>query len=389
MVLEDKDKYDRVSKILEESDLDAMFVKLPENVLYFSNWWPITGWGAALVFADRDPVLFTPDTESIFAKDRIISDMRVYVPNGNVSLIEELQKLDCAEETLKVGVEKSFEAVACTHLGYELSVPNEPFFKMLQSKIPKWDLVDGVSTITQMRAKKTAFEFERLKFVNEINNFGLEVAAEALKEEKNEMEIATLCESAINNKVNDLSEEIQFVRAFSFVMGGPENGARACWPYNISSGYHMKKGELCMMELNTQVNGYWSDITRTWVVGRNPTDEQKDMMDTINTAIKKAMKACKPGTLTRDVDKASRDYIMSTKWGEFHTPFLGHGIGVKLHEPIPMLTPESPGTVEQGHYFTIEPGLYGRKIMGALRIERDVWLGPDGPVATDTFPCEL
>ena len=151
----------------------------------------------------------------------------------------------------------------------------------------------------------------------------------------------------------------------------------------------MKKGELCMIELNTQVNGYWSDITRTWAVGRNPSDDQKDMMHTINSAIQNAMDACTPGTLTKEVDKASRDLIMSTKWGKYHTPFLGHGIGVKLHEPVPMLMPNSSGTVEQGHYFTIEPGLYGKEIKGALRIERDVWLGPDGAIATDEFPCEL
>ena len=144
-----------------------------------------------------------------------------------------------------------------------------------------------------------------------------------------------------------------------------------------------------MLELNTQVNGYWSDLTRTWVVGRNPRSDQKDMMDTLNKAVDCALKSLKPGVKTHDVDKASRDSIMATKWGKYHTPFLGHGIGVKLHEPVPMLYPKSPGTVELGHYFSVEPGLYGKEILGAMRIERDVWLGPNGPVITDQFPCEL
>ena len=389
MTLEDKEKYDRVKSKIRDAGLDALLVKLPENVLYFSNWWPITGWGAALVFAEQDPILFAPDTETLFAKRRIIDDLREYQPNGNKSLVNELKKTDASKKRLKIGVEKSFESVAGTHLGYELAVPNNPLFSLVGKEMPKWDLEDAIPLINEIRAVKSKMDFENLKLVNEVNAYGLKAAAEALKEEKTEMEIATLCEATINNKINDMGDKIDFVRAFSFVMGGPENGSRACWPYNISSDYKMKKGELCMMELNTQVNGYWSDITRTWVVGRNPSEEQENMMNTINTAIQKAINACEPGTATKDVDKASREHIMSTKWGKYHTPFLGHGIGVKLHESIPMLTPDSPGTVEEGHYFTIEPGIYGKEIKGALRIERDVWIGPNGPEITDLFPCEL
>ncbi|MBD3353452.1 MAG: M24 family metallopeptidase [Candidatus Lokiarchaeota archaeon] len=389
MLFIDKEKFDRVKKGLEKSKLDGLLVRLPENVLYFSNWWPITGWGAAFIPLDGDPILITPDSETIFAKRRIINDLREYEPNGNDALINELSKLSFAEKKMKIGVEKTVEAIACTHLGYELSIPNNPFFDKLSKELKNWELVDATNLLTELRAVKTEFEFKQLKLVNELNYYGLEAIADALHQEKTEMEIATLCESTINNKIVDYKDNVDFVRAFAFVMGGPENGARACWPYNISSAYKMKKGELCMIELNTQVNGYWSDITRTWVVGRNPTTEQRDMMDTINGGIEEAMKASKPGTATHEVDKASREFIIATKWGKYHTPFLGHGIGVKLHEPIPMLYPNSPGTVELGHYYTIEPGLYGKEIKGALRIERDVWLSDSGVIATDEFPCEL
>ena len=44
-MLEAKEKYEHIRKQLELADLDALLVKLPENILYFSNCWPITGWG--------------------------------------------------------------------------------------------------------------------------------------------------------------------------------------------------------------------------------------------------------------------------------------------------------------------------------------------------------
>ncbi|MHA1341344.1 MAG: M24 family metallopeptidase [Promethearchaeota archaeon] len=389
MILEDKEKFARAKKLIKEAGFDALLLKLPENVLYFSNWWPITGWGIVLFPVEGEPILLTPTTESLFAEKRIIRNMVEYEPSGNESVIKELKKTDFAESTLKVGIEKNVESVACTHLGYELSIPNDPFFETLNKNFPNWSLSDATSLINEIRSYKSKMDFENLKLVNELNYYGLEAAAEAVKDEKTEMEIATICESTINNKIIDYSDKIYFIRAFAFVMAGAENGSRACWPYNISTAYRMKKGELCMIELNTQVNGYWSDITRTWVVGRNPMDEQKDMIDTINGGIEQALKACKPGTKTHEIDKASRDFIMQTKWGKYHTPFLGHGIGVKLHEPIPMLYPNSPGTVEVGQYFTIEPGLYGKEILGALRVERNVYLSDKAPILTDLFPCEL
>jgi Xaa-Pro aminopeptidase len=389
MPLEDKQKYARVQKMMKDAGLDALLVKLPENVLYFSNWWPITGWGFGLIFADADPIVFAPDSEMIFTSRRIVKDIREYAPNGNTGVIEQIQKLDCANKNLKIGIEGSFEGVACTHLGYELAIPNTPFFNQVRKAFPKWELVDAIPLITQMRSVKTQLDFENLKLVNELNAYGLNAAAEAIKDEMTEVHLASICESAINEKITDYQGKIDFARALAFVMGGPENGNRACWPYNISSAYKMKKGELCMIELNTQINGYWSDLTRTWVVSRNPSANQKDMMDTINGGINAALKVIKPGIATHNVDKASRDFIMKTKWGKYHTPFLGHGIGVKLHEPIPMLYPGSPGVLAEGNYFTVEPGIYGKEILGALRIERDVWLGPNGPIPTDLSPCEL
>jgi Xaa-Pro dipeptidase len=389
MVLTDSVKYERIRAMMKAAGLDVLLVKLPENVLYFSNYWPVTGWGFAVIPVEGEPILFTPDSEALFASRRIIKDLRVYEPGGTAAVLAQLDKLDISDKALNIGIEQSFEGVASTHLGYELAIPNDPFFDQIKKAFPKWTLKDATPQIMSLRAVKTQLDFDNLKLVNEINAFGLEAAAQAIHNEVREIEVASICEKAINEKITDYAGKVDFIRGYAFVMGGPENGSRACWPYNISTGYRMKKGELCMLELNTQVNGYWSDITRTWVVGRNPTADQKDMMDTINGGIAAAMKALKPGITTHNVDKASRDYILGTKWGKYHTAFLGHGIGVKLHEPTPMLYPGSPGTVEKGYYFSVEPGIYGKEILGALRIERDVWMGPNGPVATDLFPCEL
>ena len=54
-----------------------------------------------------------------------------------------------------------------------------------------------------------------------------------------------------------------------------------------------------------------------------------------------------------------------------------------------MLTPNTFGTMEQGHYFSLEPGIYSKEILGACRIKRDAYLGSEGITFTDEYSCEL
>ena len=373
MGFEDREKSERIKVLLRESGLDGILVRLPENVLYFSNCWPITGWGAALILADDDSILFTPATEAKFTTRSTIADIREMDGSNSNILVKALKQTDSATDSLKIGVELSYEGVATTHLGYELDIPTAAFFKRLQKEFPQWQFVDATLLITELRAIKTPSDLQNLKLVNEITAFGLDAASQAVSAGISEIELASICERTINEKLIDYETSVDFIRAFAFVMAGPENGSRAGYPYNISSAYRMKQGELCMLELNTQVNGYWSDLTRTWVVGHHPNSDQQELIESINGAINAAVNCCQPGISTRKIVDTANRVIDQTRFAPYHPPFLGHGIGVKLHEPLPMLTPNTFGTMEQGHYFSLEPGIYSKEILGACRIERDAY----------------
>jgi len=203
-----------------------------------------------------------------------------------------------------------------------------------------------------------------------------------------EMQIATECEKAIMDSIKDF-DGIDFIRAYAFVMAGP-NGIKASWPYNISTAYRCKRGDYVMLELNTQTNGFWSDLTRTWVCGRNPTKEQRDHEQAVNAAIEAAVKAMRPGNSWRGAYDASRAAIVESGFGVYHTPFLGHGIGVKLHEKVPMMTgsTDESFTFQHGHCCSVEPGLYFEGT-GALRFERNVAVLDMGTEFMDEFPCSL
>lgn len=384
-MVKDQEKETHYKRLMKEAGLDAIIVRYPENVLYFSNFYPVTGWASAVVFAEDDGVLIVPDSEVKFSNRRIIDNMVEYQPGGYDPLFAEYNKLDLKGKT--IGIEQCFEAIAASNLHYEIAFPNKPFFDALSSLFPTSKFVDASNLLYKMREYKTPMEMENYRLVNQIQAIGLEAAAEAVREEITEMRLSTICESAIMNAIEQYPDKIDQIRGFSFVMGG-KNGKVACWPYNISTAYKMKKGEWCMMELNTQVNGYWSDLTRTWVVGRNPSQEQKRRADVLNGAISKAVGVMKDGLSMHDLDKVSRAHIVANGLGEFHTPFLGHGIGTKLHEPFPLSHPNAPGFLKIGHLMTVEPGLYFED--GALRFERNVYLNKENkPEIIDPFPCEL
>ncbi|HMF31381.1 MAG TPA: Xaa-Pro peptidase family protein [Candidatus Lokiarchaeia archaeon] len=384
-MLKDTQKWDRVREILERENLDAIIAKFTENVLYFTNWWPITGWGVAVVFRDRDPVVFVPDTEMDWTKFAIVDDVRPYAPNGNDSVFQQLESLNLSG--LRVGIEESVQNLAASHLTYEVQFPSKPFFDGLRDAFPTTTFVDATPIIYEMRRVKTPFEIEQLRLVHEMNAHGMLAAYEACEACSSEMEVQTVFEKATNDAIADHPDKVIFVRALAFVMAGP-NGIKASYPYNISTAYRMQAGEFCMIEINTQVNGYWSDLTRTCVVGHHPTPEQEDMFATLNASIDAACAVMVPGCETATAYLACRDVIAQTPYVQYHTPFLGHGIGVKLHETPPLMAATSEGALELGNYVSVEPGLYIPE-MGALRIERNAVIRENGAELIDTAHNQL
>ncbi|GAB4320264.1 MAG: Xaa-Pro peptidase family protein [Promethearchaeota archaeon] len=383
----DPEKERRARRALEDAGLDALLVRLPENVLYFTNYWPVTGWGLALVWRDDPPQLFYPESELDFTKRCLIDDPVPYAPSGTGPLLKALKGAGADLSGKRVGVELNHEGVACTHLCYELAVPSPRFFDALRSDHGGVSLVDATDLILELRRFKTPFDVRQYEMTQRLNARGLEAAAEAVEEEITEVALASTCEKAIMDATAEFGDEVTCARALAFVMGGP-NGVHASRPFNVSSGYRMKRGEFAMLELNTQVNGYWSDLTRTWVVGRSPTEEQLEQARVVNEAIEAALAATRPGAPCEEAYDASRRRVEEAGLERWHAPFLGHGIGVKLHEPKPAILPGTKDAFRVGDYFSVEPGLYFEEV-GALRFERDVVLEAGGPRCLDSFPCSL
>jgi D-alanyl-D-alanine dipeptidase len=120
------------------------------------------------------------------------------------------------------------------------------------------------------------------------------------------------------------------------------------------------------MDFGGALGGYFSDTTRTVVVGEPPPGFG-EVYDAVREAHEAAIRAIVPGATAQDVDRAARGVIAAAGFGERFIHRTGHGIGLEVHEP-PYIVEGNETAVTPGMTFSVEPGIYLEGRFGA-RIE--------------------
>ncbi len=164
-------------------------------------------------------------------------------------------------------------------------------------------------------------------------------------------------------------------------------GARSSLPHGHPGDVALKQGDIVLMDFGCKMDGYCSDLTRTYVYGTIPGTWFEEIYDLTLTAQRLALELLAAGKSCREVDSAARSIIVDAGYGEHFGHGLGHGVGIEVHE-FPRLNPESDTVLEDGMVLTVEPGIYipGR---GGVRIEELVHVTENGCEVLSTTPTEL
>lgn len=141
--------------------------------------------------------------------------------------------------------------------------------------------------------------------------------------------------------------------SFDPIVAGGENGAM---PHAVPGERKLKKGELVVTDFGCMIDGYHSDMTRTFAIG-NVDGQCKEIYEIVKATQQLALDSLKGGIEGKALDKIARDYITSTGYGPQFGHGLGHGIGLQIHEN-PYATVSSKDTLLSGMTITIEPGIY-------------------------------
>ncbi|HID91139.1 TPA: M24 family metallopeptidase, partial [Candidatus Bathyarchaeota archaeon] len=230
----------------------------------------------------------------------------------------------------------------------------------------------------------TEVEIGKVRLANDVAIRALERAREAIKEGVRESEIAAEAEKAVYVAGTGYGKRAKRERGFAFVMSGP-NSSKAWYPFNISTGRRVRRGDIVLLELNVCVDGYWSDLTRTWVLGR-PDGKQSAIHAALIEAQDAAVDAARDGALASEVDRVARDVIEREGYGRYFPHRLGHGIGLRAHEP-PDLHPASKDVLRERMTHTVEPGVYTAGY--GIRVEDDVLVTKGGALIISRYDRSL
>jgi Xaa-Pro dipeptidase len=165
---------------------------------------------------------------------------------------------------------------------------------------------------------------------------------------------------------------------------GVQVGEFSALPHGSITPQIIREGSVLLIDGGCNVEGYVSDISRTFVLGK-ATDEMKNVFDIVHRAQTTALKATRPGVPLEAIDAAARKVIVDAGYGpgyKYFTHRLGHGMGMDMHEWPYLVKNNMFGwatalNATPGMVFSDEPGIYLPGKFG-VRLEDDMHVTPDG-----------
>ena len=149
----------------------------------------------------------------------------------------------------------------------------------------------------------------------------------------------------------------------TIVATGPVNAAL---PHHRPTDTLIEPGHTVIIDVGALVDGYHSDMTRSFVVG-DPTPLQRELYELVLAAQLAGLATVGPGVPTKEVDRACRSLIAEAGYGGWFSHGTGHGVGLLIHED-PFQNATSEAILQVGDVVTVEPGVY-REGFGGIRVE--------------------
>jgi Xaa-Pro dipeptidase len=380
-------RQDHLREHMKAAGIDALVCRLPENVMYLTDYWVHHGFSVVVFPKDGDPLLYAPEIEEPYAKDAwaevslfgwgLLKDGDLY-ENYQKWLGGVIDRLGLKGAT--VGYEKTFEIVGTTYRSSEPVIPAHPWFDLIESLFADSNLVDAAGVIQTARAINGEYEIAKLRRAAEIAEMGMTEFVKKIEPGMTEIDVSAMIEHKIRTAGSG-HKGAKLIRAWAEVAAGPVGSTRATLVIP-STDYTIQKGDLVMVELATVVDGYWSDLTYMAVAGE-PNDRQREVYNQVLEAQQAAAKEVKAGASASAPDAAARKVLEKAGLGEYFVHITGHSLGYRYHEFIPVLMPGAGGTLETGMVTSVEPGVYIPDF-GGVRIEDNVVVGKDGPIFLST-----
>lgn len=250
-------------------------------------------------------------------------------------------------------------------------------FHYVEAGAPEADFPDASRLLAELRLRKDAAEIAAMRRAVQVAQQALEACLPLIKIGMSEKELSA--ELVVQLLRHGSDPELPFS---PIVSGGP-NSAN---PHAAPTERGLQAGDLLVIDWGASVDGYISDLTRTFAVG-DLEAEYAQIHRIVQEANAAGRAAGAPGVPCAKVDEAARRVIEAAGYGQYFTHRTGHGIGMEAHEE-PYMRGDNQQSLEPGMAYTVEPGIYlsGRN---GVRVEDDMVVTKSGAESLSDMQREL
>ncbi|KZN28638.1 hypothetical protein N480_11135 [Pseudoalteromonas luteoviolacea S2607] len=238
-------------------------------------------------------------------------------------------------------------------------------WRLISGELPYSNLRGVTGCVEALREVKDELEISYIQQAAQIADESLSEMLTLAKEGVQERELALELEYKMRSKG---SEGVSFDTILLF-------GERSALPHGNPSERRLKKGDFILVDFGAVVNGYRSDMTRTYVLG-TPTAKQLSVFNTVQRAQQCALESVKPEIDCDSLNRVAHQVMANSPFAQFAGEGLGHGLGLDLHEQ-PFIKPRAEHILKPGNVITIEPGIYIPEF-GGVRLEEDIVVTEQG-----------
>jgi Xaa-Pro dipeptidase len=352
-------RQEKARQLMTANRLDAILLADGTSLDYFAgvHWWGSERFFVLVLPAKGRALCVCPAFEEGRARELLANspegknaDVRTWQEDQNPYQLLAQGFADLKLSTATLGVEETVRFV---------------FSNAIAKAAPRMKIVSATPVTAGCRMIKSDHELELMRLANQVTLTAYQAAFHTLHDGMTRVELESMIMAAYGQL--GFSGEVDI-----------DIGENSSFPHGSTVPQVIREGTLVLIDDGCTVEGYQSDITRTFVFGK-PSDKMKKVFEIVHRAQTAALKAARPGVECQATDAAARKIISDAGYGpdyKYFTHRVGHGIGMGGHE-WPYLVRGNTTLLARGMTFSDEPGIYIPGEFG-VRLEDDMHITENG-----------
>lgn len=352
-------RQEKAQQLMASNHLDAILLADGTSLDYFAgvHWWGSERLFALVLPAKGRTICVCPAFEEGRAREQLANspdgknvDVRTWQEDQNPYALLAQGFADLKMSTAKLGLEETVRFV---------------FSDAIAKAAPRLKIVSATPVTAGCRMVKSEHELDLMRLANKVTLTAYQAAYQTIHEGMTKPELEQMIMAAYG--------QLGFPGEVDIDIG--ENSS---FPHGSTVPQVIREGTLVLLDDGCTVEGYQSDITRTFVFGK-ASEKMKKVFEIVHRAQSAALKTARPGVECQAVDAAARKVISDAGYGpdyKYFTHRVGHGIGMDGHE-WPYLVRGNTTLLARGMTFSDEPGIYIPGEFG-VRLEDDMHITENG-----------